>query len=211
MLSSLRLGSLVVSVATACLAQQWEIGGLGGGSFMTHATVDAAAGSATAGFQPGAAVGCFAGNFGERFGGEVRYLFLQSGLKLSSAGSQATFGGAAHIIHYDFIVHPKRREGAIMPYLAGGAGVKVFRGTGQETAYQPLQQFAFLTKTQQVVPLISVGGGIKVSLRSKMLLRAELRDYITPFPTKVIAPVPPAKIGGWLHDFVPLVGISFAF
>ena len=211
MRSFVRVLILGMAVAAAALAQQWEIGGLGGGSFLTSSTVKGANGSATAGFQPGPGFGAFAGNFGDRFGGEVRYLYLDNGLKLSGGGSQATFSGVAHAIHYDFIVHPKHREDGLVPYLAAGAGVKIFRGTGKEQAYQPLDQFAYLTKTQQAVPLISAGGGVRYSIGRRALLRAELRDYLTPFPNKVVAPAPGAKIGGWLHNIVPMVGVSFAF
>jgi len=38
-----------------------------------------------------------------------------------------------------------------------------------------------------------------------------VRDYITPFPNKVIAPAPGAKVGGWLQDFVPMFGVSWTF
>jgi len=32
---------------------------------------------------------------------------------------------------------------------------------------------------------------------------------VSPFPTKVITPNVGAKSGGWLHDFVPMIGISY--
>jgi hypothetical protein len=204
--------TILAGTAAACLAQQWEIGGLGGGSFLTSSTVNGAAGAATAGFRPGPGFGAFFGNIiGGRFGGEMRYMFLDNNLKLSSGGSETTFSGVAHVVHYDFVWHTKPRERGAMPYLAGGGGIKVFCGTGSETAYQPLSQFAYLTKTQQVVPLISVGGGVKFNLSSRLVLRAEVRDYLTPFPNKVIAPAPGATLGGWLHNIVPIVGVSLAF
>ena len=40
-------------------------------------------------------------------------------------------------------------------------------------------------------------------------LRFELHDYATPFPKQVVAPNQGAKVGGWLMDFVPSVGISY--
>lgn len=209
--SVLRL-CLFTGLASVCAAQQWELGAVGGGGALTNAAVSAPAGTATAGFQAGPAFGAFAANhLSERFGGELRYLFLDSNLKLSSGGAQATFSGVAHAVHYDLIFHPKRRRAGITPFLAAGGGVKVFRGTGKETAYQPLSQFAYLTKTQQVEPLISAGAGLQIPLSPKLFLRTEFRDYITPFPKQVIAPVTGATVGGWLHNFVPTVGLSFGF
>jgi hypothetical protein len=38
-----------------------------------------------------------------------------------------------------------------------------------------------------------------------------VRDYITPFPSEVLVAVPPARLKGWLHDFVPMVGIGIVF
>jgi hypothetical protein len=76
---------------------------------------------------------------------------------------------------------------------------------------QDLIQYAALTHTEQVEPLVTFGGGVKVKVGRRTFLYVEGRDYLTPFPTKVVAPVPPSKLGGWLHDFVPMVGLSFSF
>ena len=59
--------------------------------------------------------------------------------------------------------------------------------------------------------MISVGGGIKMLLGPRLVLRAEVRDYITTFPKEVIVPLPGTKISGWLNDIVPMVGISYIF
>lgn len=50
-----------------------------------------------------------------------------------------------------------------------------------------------------------------MALTGLLLLRLEFRDYITPFPSDVVAPAPGARIKGWLQDFVPTVGISVRF
>jgi len=59
--------------------------------------------------------------------------------------------------------------------------------------------------------VISVGGGIRMALKPNIFLRVEFRDYLTPFPGHVIAAAPGVHISGWVHDFVPLVGISYLF
>jgi hypothetical protein len=74
---------------------------------------------------------------------------------------------------------------------------------------QPLSSAAFLTKTNQIEGLISVGGGLKWTVGQNSLLRLEVHDYLTPFPKNVIAPAAGSKVGGWLQDFVVSVGFSF--
>jgi hypothetical protein len=59
--------------------------------------------------------------------------------------------------------------------------------------------------------MVTFGGGIKYAFSPRVLLRAEVRDYFTQFPTKVIAPAPGAHLSGWLHDIVPMVGVTFVF
>src|SRR5438034_1181486 len=83
-----------------------------------------------------------------------------------------------------------------------GVGVRLFRGTGKEQAYQPLSNFAYLTRTQDLRPLITAGGGVKYRLGEHLFFRAEVRDFLTPFPNKVITPAPGAKVSGWIQNFV---------
>jgi hypothetical protein len=194
-------------------AQEWEVGGMASYGFYHNVDATNPLGSAVTGFSPGAAFGAVVGhNASSIFGGEFRYTYEMSDLKISSSGTNASFSGMAHILGYDLIVHPRFKHGSkVQPFLAVGGGMKLYRGTGSEQSFQPLESFALLTKTQQVEPMISFGGGFKMMLSQRVLLRAEVRDYITPFPKNVIAPLPPTKIGGWLNDFVPMVGISYIF
>lgn len=204
---------LLVAAAAVCgCAQQWEFGGMGGARFLSNVSVTAPAGSATAGFGTGFAAGAFLGqNLYRHLSGELHYSFLQSNLKLSSGGSSATFSGVAHALHYDLLLHTSRRESPAQFFVAFGGGMKVFRGTGKEAAFQPLSQYGYFTKTQAVKPMGSVGAGLKHRVGRRMFFRAEFRDYITPFPKEVIAPPPGVKYGTLLHDFVPMAGLSFEF
>jgi len=205
--------ALALSLAGACAAQEWEVGGMASYGFYRNLTIASPVGSAVAGFSPGTAFGAVIGHSSSgRLSGEFRYTFANSDLKLSSGGTDASFNGVAHIIHYDLVLHPRPRHGSkVMPFLAAGGGMKLYRGTGHEVTYQPLETVALLTKTQQIKPMLSVGGGIKMILGPRLVLRAEVRDYITTFPNKIIVPVPGTKASGWLNDFVPMVGISYIF
>ena len=202
----------LAALPAVCGAQQWEIGATGGAGFATPFSIKGSEGAASAGFRPGFALGAFAVNHLQpRLSGELRYTYLDSDLKLSAGGTKVTFPGMAHAIHYDLLVHPREREGEWQPFLAVGGGVKVYRGTGEETAYQPLSQYAFLTHTQQVEPLVSIGGGVQWKPRPRIRLRLEVRDYLTPFPKQIIAPAGTNQVSGWIHNFVPLVSLGYLF
>jgi hypothetical protein len=144
-------------------------------------------------------------------GGELRYAYLQSNLQLSSSGSSVSFTGMAHVVHYDLILRTTRKNSPVQLFAAIGGGLKVFRGTGKEAAYQPLSQFGYFTKTQALKPMASIGGGVKFYITRNVSLRTEFRDYITAFPKELIAPAPGAKFGSILHDFVPMAGLSYEF
>lgn len=208
----MRTLGLSILLLTPCFAQQWEFGGVGGGGFLNSVGVSGPVGSATAGFQTGAAFGAFLGyNSYRHIGGELRYGYLQSNLRLQSGGSEATFAGVSHVVHYDLIFHTNGRMSRVQFFAAVGGGMKIFRGTGKEAAYQPLSQYGYFTKTQALKPMASVGAGLKYSITPKVFLRTEFRDYITAFPKEIIAPAPGAKFGSILHDIVPMVGLSVEF
>lgn len=202
----LTLSVFAMCAATAAFAQQWEFGGVVGGGFLNSVP----AGGATAGFASGLVAG---GLIGERLSshisGEIRYEFFQSDLQLSSNGQTARFGGDAHALHYDFLYRIRDSESRVQFYGAAGGGLKIFRGTGTEEAYQPLSQYGYFTKTQEVKPMISAGGGVTFRLAPRLVLRAEVRDFITPFPTQVLTPAPGVKFGSMLNDIVPMIGIEY--
>jgi hypothetical protein len=111
-------------------------------------------------------------------------------------------------VHYDVTYHTTRNS-KVQLFAAVGGGLKVFRGTGTEASYQPLSQFGYFTKTQALKPMGTVSIGAKIALSRKIFLRTEVRDYITAFPKEIITPAPGTKYGMLLHDFVPMVGLSF--
>ncbi|HWC99723.1 MAG TPA: hypothetical protein VG456_23345 [Candidatus Sulfopaludibacter sp.] len=199
-----------LAASAAASAQQWEFGGVGGGGFLSN--VNVSGGSATAGFQPGGVVGAYFGqNLYPHFSGEIRYEFMQNNLQLKSGGQSATFSGNAHALHYDLLIHTNSKSSKVVFFAAVGGGMKLFEGTGKEAAYQPLSQYGYFTKTHQLKPMASVGGGIMFAVGQRMHVRTEFRDFITAFPTDIITPPPGVKYGKLLHDFVPMVGIDYVF
>jgi len=197
-------------VAPGAMAQSWEVGGGVGGGFYTSQDVTSPAGSASAKIQTGITGGVWLGNnIQGHWSGELRYEYGMGDLALSSGGTTATFGAHTQQFHYDFMWHATSSESRIRPYIAAGAGIKLYQGTGAQVAYQPLSNIALLTQQQDLTPLVSVGGGVKFQLSPHMQIRLDVHDYLTTFPKNVITPNIGGKVGGWLQDIVPMVGISY--
>jgi hypothetical protein len=208
---TLRTIFVLGAAAAGCFAQQWEFGAEGGGSLPTTVPVTAPGGSADAGFKPGAAFGAYLGqNLYTHVSGEIHYGYIMSDLCVKSGGVEATFSGQSHVLYYGVVLHAGGRQARTQAFVSLGGGLRVFRGTGTEAAYQPLSQYAYLTKTQELKPMASIGVGVKMALSARLFFRAEVRDYITPFPTQVVTPAVKATFGGKiLHDFTPMAGLSF--
>jgi len=201
---------LFLILAPAALAQQWEFGGLAGGGFLPNHTVGGSTPAVSAGFNFGPAVGLtITQDLYPRVSGEIRYLFEQSNARLRSGSASTSMAGQAHVIHYDVLYHLRNRREPLRPYVAAGFGVKIYRATGDELAYRPLMQYAWLTRAHEVKPMFSFGGGLKVRLKPRLLFRMDIRDQLTRFPTKIITAAPGMSLGGWLHDFVPTAGLSW--
>jgi len=207
-----RLAVLVFLSSCALFAQKWEVGAAGGGSFYTSQSLTNSPDSADATFNMAIAASAWLGNdSGKYIGGEVRYDYEASEPQLKGGGATVTFGGHSQAVHYDFIFHFTPRTSRVRPFVAAGAGIKVYQGTGQENAFQPLQDVALLTRMQDLTPMVSAGAGVKVAVTSNIQLRLEVHDFMTPFPKQVIVPNVGTTGGGWFHNIVPMFGISFTF
>lgn len=210
----LSLMSLAIVVAApAAFAQKWEVGFGVGGSFLTSDTINTPEGNASATRNPGIAESFWLDNTigSGLFGGELRYDHENGDLKLSSGGSSATFASQSNAIHYDFNLNFASSEAAIRPFVEAGGGVKWYSGTGAEQVAQPLSNIAVFSDVRDMRPLVSVGAGIKFNVAKSTLLRLEVHDYLTPFPSKLIAPISGTNVSGWIQDFVVSAGVSFAF
>jgi hypothetical protein len=200
----------LAALAANCFGQKWEFGGVGGSGFLSNVNVSAPAGSATAGFASGGAFGGFVGqNLYTHISGELHYMYFMDDLHIQSGGTDATFAGHSQVVHYDILYHTNRKGSKMQAFVAVGGGMKVYTGTGTPQAFQPNYQFGYLTQTQQIKPMGDAGAGVRFELAPHVFLRTEFRDFITAFPTSVIAPAPGAKYGKILNDFVPMVGLSY--
>ena len=203
----------LAAAVPAAFAQKWEVGIGAGGSFLTSDTISNPVGNADASRDPGLALSAWLdNNIGSGvFGGEFRYDHESGDLKLSSDGTTVKFASQSNAVHYDVVVNFAPSESAVRPFIAAGAGVKWYSGTGTEQVYQPLSNIAVFSDVRDLRALVSFGAGVKFNIAKSVLLRLEVHDYLTPFPNQLIAPAPGSSVGGWLNDVVAMVGIGYAF
>ena len=212
-MNKLGIGILLITASASCFAQQWEVGGTGGAAFLPGSQHLQPPGLGNHGLQ--------AGHHGRRLreSEPVSAHQRRDSLWISAKQSEAAERRHRSDVFRDcrtsctttWSCTPIKKDSRSQYFVAFGGGMRIFRGTGKEAAYQPLSQFAYLTKTQELKPMASVGAGIKYKLSPRVILRTEFRDYITPFPQTVIAPAPGAKFGSILHTFVPMVGIAYEY
>lgn len=198
--------------AASSLAQGWEIGAIGGFGYTPSLTVTGRTGSASTGFKNGGVLGAYGGEDTYRyFGGEARYLYRYSDMKLSSGGTSVTFGGNTQLITGDILGYFRPTESHVRPFVEFGGGLEILQGTGIESAAQPLGNFAALTNTQELLPVADIGVGLKTSFGQRMRFRVEVHDYIGPTPSKVIAPAPGASLNGVMNGLVASASIGISW
>lgn len=194
------------------LAQQYEIGATIGYGIYRNGTVEAPAGKATAGFGNRFAAGAVIGeDLYEHLSGELRYLYQDGDPFVSAGGKKDNVQGQSHAVHYDLLFHLRDRDSRLRPFAAIGGGIKYYTTTGPAPAQQPLPDIVTLTTESHLRWLVTAGLGVKYRYGQHLLLRAEFRDYITPFPKKLFVPAPGGTDRGIFHQFTPMLGVSYWF
>jgi hypothetical protein len=139
-------------------------------------------------------------------------MYQWGGPEINWNGTKTSLPGFSNLITYDFMIYPVQSESGLRPYLAGGAGAKIYTGTGNrffgQVATAPL---AVLRSVTEAEPAVSLGGGLKYQFARHAQARIDFRTYLTPVPDSLIRPAGQAITRGWLFDFVPTVGISYTF
>jgi hypothetical protein len=204
---------IATTFASACLAAEtWELGAVGGYGWYHNPSITNSPASGSAGFPSRAALGVVFGETPFNYvGGELRWLYRFGGAQLQSSGITEAAPGYTNTITYDFLFHMTPRESAVRPFVAAGAGIKVYTASRRDLN-QPLAGLAVLRPVTEVEPDISLGGGLKYLLPKHIQLRVDFRLLMTPLPNEVIRPTGTStRIHGWVYDFVPLAGISYVF
>ena len=198
--------------AGACFAQHYEIGGAIGYGVYHNGSIISAAGTAEAGIRNRiAASAVFGEDLYQHLSGEARYVYHDGDPFLSAGSAKGSIRGQSHALHYDVLFHLKPRRERIRPYAAGGVGAKLYETTGAAPVPQPLPRIAALATGSEWKPLFTVGGGVKVRISDHVMVRGDVRDYITMFPKALFTPVSGAKEHGIFHQFTPLFGLGYTF
>jgi len=198
--------------ASMGIAQQCEIGGAIGYGVYRNGTIFSAVGTAGAGIRNRFAAGAvFGEDLYERLSGEVRYVYHDGHPFLSAPGVKTDMQGQSHTITYDLLFHIRPRRERVRPFVAAGAGVKGYVVAGPAPVTQPISAVASLVTQDEWKFAVSLGGGVKYRLGSRVFLRADFRDYLTTFPRRQILPATNNTARGIFQQFTPLVGVSYGF
>ncbi len=199
--------------ACASFAQpEWQFGGSIGYGAYRNASIYAPDGKLRAGVRNRFAAGFWVTEDSfEHISGELRYTYQDGDPFLAAGGTQTNVQGQSHAAHYDVLVHLRRLGSRVRPYLSFGAGVKVYRVTGPPNPSAPFASIGSLTGRDEAKFVAVPGAGVIVRVRPGLVMRFDLRDYITGFPKHLIAPVPLATARGFLQQITPLVSVGYSF
>jgi len=205
------VGALML-LAAAATAQTWEIGAALGYGIYHNAAITSSTGRSQAGMENATAPGAVVcDNMYEHISGEFRYLYEPGHPFLSLGNVKGTMPGESHTFVYDVLIHFRPRASRWRPYLAAGAGVKGYLAPGPAPVPEPLPKSALLLANSQWEFAGSAGAGIKVKVQEHVVVRFDLRDYITPFPKKQFSPATGASVSGLLQQITPMGGLGIVF
>jgi hypothetical protein len=199
-------------MAAPSVFAQYEFGGSFGYGIYRNGTVYGPGSTIQAGIRNRFAAGAV---FGEEMypyiSGEVRYLYQDGHPFVSSNGVRTDIQGQSHTFTYDVLFHFEPSERRLRFFVAAGAGAKGYIIAGPAPTVQPLANIATLTTEDQWEFVADFGGGVKYALTKHVQLRGDLRDYMTKFPKRQIAPAQGNTARGIFQQFTPLFGVSYVF
>jgi opacity protein-like surface antigen len=212
LLAACRRFLAMLVLASAALAQQYEIGANIGYGFYRNGTIFSDTGTVQAGIRNRFAAGIMLGDdFLNYVSAEFRYLYHDGHPFLQAPGVKSDIQGQSDALTGELLFHFKPRERRLRPFLAGGLGAKEYIVAGPEPFPQPVPQIASLTANDVWKVVFSAGGGVKFRLIPHLVLRAEFRDYLTTFPRQQIVPAPHNTARGIFEQFTPFFGVSYTF
>jgi hypothetical protein len=204
--------ALLLLLAIPAFAQSWEVGGAIGYGIYRNVRVNGPGAEAKAGIHNRFAAGAvITENLYDHFSGEIRYTYQDGDPFLTLANRTGTIQGQSHSFTYEVLLHPRKIQERLRPFAAVGVGAKDYRATGPEPVPQPAPAEATLVHANEWRLLISVGGGVSYRLRNHILVRADFRDGITPFPRRLFVPGANATDRGLFQMFTTTVGVGYWF
>jgi opacity protein-like surface antigen len=126
----------------------------------------------------------FTANSGDRTGHEFGYAYNRSQLAAySSDGSSTQQGMAIHQGFYNYLLYPTREGSRIRPFATGGVHFNNYVPPGASAAQGGgSTEFGF-----------NYGGGIKIRISEKFMIRFDARQYTNPKPFRLV------DSGGWIR------------
>ncbi|MBI2687148.1 MAG: outer membrane beta-barrel protein [Acidobacteria bacterium] len=123
-------------------------------------------------------------NTGDRSGHEFGYAYNRTQLvQHSTDGTTSKQGMAIHQGFYDYLLYPTREGSRIRPFAAGGVHFANYVPPGASaTSGGGSTKFG-----------VNYGGGLKIRVSERFMLRFDARQYINPKPFGLINP------GGWIR------------
>lgn len=203
----------IALLAAPCLfAQPLELGGSIGYGIYRDGTIFGPGSTAEAGIRNRFAAGAvFGEDLYEYISGEVRYLYHDGHPFVSSGGVKTDIQGQSQTFTYDLLFHFQPRERRLRYFVAAGAGVKGYVIAGPAPSPQPLANLVSLTTQDEWKLVVDLGGGVKYRIAPHVLLRLDIRDYLTTFPKRQIAPAGNNTARGIFQQFTPMFGVSYTF
>jgi len=198
--------------SAAALGQQYEVGAVIGYGIYRDGTIFSDSQTVQAGIRNRFAAGINLGDdFSKYVSAEFQYLYHDGHPFLEGAGVKTDIQGQSDALTANLLFHFKTSEHRWRPFLEGGSGAKEYIIAGPAPFPQPIPQVASLTTNDVWKVVFSAGAGVKLRLIPHMLLRAELRDYLTTFPRQQIVPAPHNTARGVFQQVTPLFGVSYTF
>ena len=208
----LRCVGFVLCLAAGAGAQIWEIGASAGEAIYQNGTITSPAGSVQAGINnsviPSVAV---CENMYDHISGEFRYLYQPGEPFLSQNGTKTQLSGDSHTFVYDVLLHFRPRSSWWRPYVAVGGGAKYYVTSGPAPVPEPFAKEALLLANNQWTAVGSAGVGLKVKVQEHVVLRFDIRDFISQFPKNQLKPASGASAPSVLQQITPMGGIGIVF
>lgn len=203
---------LGIILTVGAFGQPYEIGADIGYGVYRNGTIFSSAGSIDAGIRNRFAAGIDLGyEFSDYLSAQFCYLYHDGHPFLQGMGVKVDMQGQSQALTVELLAHLKPRKNKLRPFVAGGAGAKGYIVAGPEPFPQPIPQIATLTTNDVWKVAFSFGGGVQYLLRPHLLLRGEIRDYVTTFPRTQIVPAPHNTARGIFQQITPLFGVSYTF
>ena len=198
--------------SVAAFGQQYEIGANIGYGFYRNGSIISSTETAEAGIRNRFAAGITLGyEVNDYISGEFRYLYHDGHPFLQATGVKTDIQGQSQALTLALLVHLKKPDRKLRPFVAGGVGAKAYVIAGPAPFPQPAPEIAALTTNDVWKVVFDLGGGVQYMIHQHLLLRGEFRDYLTTFPRQQIVPAPHNTARGIFQQFTPVVVVSYTF